>query len=373
MRHVNKTEAQNLQSVGFNFAPVTSVINGLAQSLQISTKELSPYFKDLRSYSTKSRVMDPGVHLAFFALRPAISSGFDIMARKDARNLLPSTLMDIPKLEGWQLDLLAGYNDWESEKLLEHWKLPATRNVLSHSEQYFLAQVADSMRRLSIGLGGELFRRSRLVAKPFTGPCLNKTDIRAQATVIVFRVITDIHWSQAPNGPDESDEFVPSRLFMTYQHVYSLSHDHTAFTGRVHQEFAPMLGRWPGPLYGSPYGVKRFSFGRNSFGRANFPKVASYAIRRSSRACSVDAKDNSDDTISEKRAARSSSTVSKFGGVHVSEEVRIDVSEADDSETRTQSLGFEMSDFGPRTEISTERDEYSMIDDLMQLTLGHYL
>ena len=371
VRHVNKTEAQTLQSAGFKFAPVPSVIDSLAQSLQISTTELSPYLDDMRNYSTKPQTMEPGVHLAFFALRPAISSGFDILVRKNTRNLLPSTPLGIDKLERWQIDLLAGYNEWESEKLLEHWKMPATRNVLSDEEQYFLAQMAESMRRLSAGPGSELFRRSRLVAKPLIGPCQNKQDGKTHAAVIVFRVITDIHWHQAAGSSDESDEFLSSRLFMTYQHVYHLSNDHTAFAGRVHQEFAPVLAAWPGPSSrsGSHTGLKRFSLTRSPF-----------SFRRLSSKRSADTRDNSEDNVLEKRAVRSPSTVSKFGGVHVSEEVRIEIEDANSSERSTSRgmsmlgpLGeYEMSDMGMRTEISAVRDENSMIDELMQLTLGKY-
>ncbi len=70
VRHASRSECADLQSMGFRFAPTSSVVDMLARFMQVTTDELRPHLAALRNYKTDLQTLSPGVHLAGFVMRP---------------------------------------------------------------------------------------------------------------------------------------------------------------------------------------------------------------------------------------------------------------------------------------------------------------
>ena len=341
------------------------MVDQLSYSMQITSDELRPYLEDLRRYHNAPQLPEPGVHVACFAVRPVVQRGFDILARKKARNLLPSIKLPMDKLQPWHLEILALYDGWEVGTLLRTWAVQAFKDSVSKEQQDFLVEMLNVLKRLSDRVGTDLFRKARLIAKPLQGPCSRNTakdGSGAHASMICFRVLTDIHWVQPETG---LDEFVPSRLFLTQQHAYPHSSDHAVFSGRVHLEFASILKHEPKELPPTTKAAsgtqRRFSFLREhayqSFGsKGRFTKKTPMKhpyIR---------------DNFSEKNLVPVP-LGNSFGGVHVSNEISVDVTELDGDE---QSPDLEFGDLGVRTEVCAVTETESIMDQLMSLTLGSF-
>jgi hypothetical protein len=381
VRHVEKSEAIRLQTIGYTFAPLDHVVGNIAGSMQITSEELKPYLEETRTFPEMPKPVEPGVHIACFALRPIIG-GFEILGRKDTRNQLPSVKLPISKLERWQIAMLSPYEDWEAQALLNYWNLDSTQNALTKEQKIFVADISAAMRHLQRRVGDEIFGRARLVAKPLQQPCAisaktstdSQTITHPTASVIAFRMVTDIHFVHPVDMPDI---FLNSRLFTTQQHCYAGSPDHAVFSGRVHQEFGSILesqsrdrhGRRRLDLLDTDQKSirKRFSFVHHKTPSSpfTFDNGSGKDISRTSL--------HLGDDISEKHLVTNGSE-NPFGGVHVSNEISISV--ADIESVTTPGLGgpnvgsgIEMSDLGLKTEIGRVSEKESAIDTLMTLTL----
>ena len=243
VRKVNKYDALRLQSQGLTFAPVSNVLGDLAHSMQVTPTELKPFLDDLSVYHEMPRGTTPGVHLACFALKPRIG-GFEVLARKDARNLTPSVKLSPGKLDRWQINFLSAYDDWDVQSLFMHWDSAQALSKLSQDQREFATAICLAMRQMQQRIGDKLFHKARLIATPLDGPCranhkqVAEKDVSQNATIIAFRFMTDIHYVHPAISPDT---FVPTRLFLTQQHCYPNSPDHHVFAARVRQELTFLL------------------------------------------------------------------------------------------------------------------------------------
>ena len=371
-----------MQSLGFNFAPVDHVVVQLAQSMQITSSELTPYLNDLRAYQEMPTPLEPGVHVACFALHTVIG-GFEVLTRKDLRNQLPSIKVSNQKLQRWQVTLLNGYDNWEMQSLLSYWDAESARTRFTDEQKAFIGDLSDALHKLQARLGDKLFCKARLIAKPMEVPCgrpahkleYDPTDL--SASLITFRIVADIHYIHPATSPDA---FLPSRLFLTQQHCYEGSPDHTVFSGRVHQEFsspayvsthrsathtARGLSKIPSVTRKSRR--SRFSF-RGASGKEPLSPTSTLDEELGSKSSMQfgAAGCGGEDNISEKGLV-SAPQENPFGGVHVSNEITISVMDADPG---TSKASIEMENLGLKTEIGRQTERDSVMDVLMNVTLG---
>ena len=236
VRHVNRSEAWKLQARGFSFAPVPVVVDQLAQSMRITPQELQPHLADLLRYKNMPRPMKPGVYVSCFTLRPLVGRGFEVLADKQTRNLLPSVKLSLTHLEPGQAEVLRSCDGWEASKILRRWTSPSHAADSSSEQAAFVSTMVAALGQLSERVGPDLFRGAKLAAKPFAGPIGAATE-SCGATVIGLHLICNVHTSLPRFA---HDEFVPSRLFFAQQHAYPGSADHAAFAGAVKHEFASL-------------------------------------------------------------------------------------------------------------------------------------
>ena len=236
VRHVNKSEAWKLQARGFSFAPVSVVIDQLAHSMRVTPQELQPHLADLLRYKDMPRPMKPGVYVSCFILRPLVGRSFNVLADKQARNLLPSTKLPLDHLEPWQGDILQACDGWEASKILRRWTSPSHFADSPSEPAAFISTMVTALKELSERVGPDLFRSAKLAAKPFSGPAGAASGSRS-VIIIAFHLVCNVHASLPRFA---HDQFVPCRLFLAQQHAYPQSTSLGNLASHVKQEFASL-------------------------------------------------------------------------------------------------------------------------------------
>ncbi len=364
VRRANRSQASRLRSTGHRFATIPNVAELLARSMEVTKEELLPQLRRMRDQSETERLLEPGVHLGCFALRPIFHRGFDVLVRKDAGNMIPTSILTTSKLEQWQIQVLQRMNNWTVATCCE--RLRGGSLFADPKQQQFSRQLLESLTDLAGRLDSDFFEDARLVATPFRAPCeAPKGGSPSQeAFVIAFRVITDAYQSSSLN---DGYEFASLRFFLCQQHAYRDCADNAVFARRIRREFAAMAEgcgdcdnnslSWPRVSYhpssASPRGAKRSrtpSPSRNkkwtSRIRANGNKVK-------------------DDNSSEKNLVNGSPKV-RAGAIHIANEIDVDVREI----TRnSHSPDMEMISLGCHAEASVgDIEGESFADELAALT-----
>ena len=369
VRRVNRADATQIQAAGYRFALVENVIDTLACSMEVTKEELSPYLENLKRHSEKERILEPGVHLACFALRPVFHRGFDIAVRQDAKNLLPTLQLPMNRLEAWHLDFLKGMDNWSVTMCCE--RLGDQSLFLPARELRFAHQFLEAMTEMGKQIENSFFREARLIASPVEAPCRSASKIHSleYASIIAFRVIVDAHEHETIN---RTFIFSASRFFLCQQHVYRNSPDHTAFARTIHRELAilahNMDQRTRYSVISSPqksprrYPSVRLSSIRSEPRSLSTNRSYSMPIRPSLSISPTRANSRT------KKTSLKASPAAVSGGSHISSEARIDVS---GSNRETNSPDIELASLGIHSEAGVAlMESETFADQLMAQTIA---
>ncbi|KAL8901025.1 MAG: hypothetical protein Q9207_005404 [Kuettlingeria erythrocarpa] len=366
VRRASKRDAARLQAAGLNFANLTYIMPSLAQSMEVTTRELSSKLHGIQRSLSDQAMLEPGVHMACYALRPKLHGGWDVLINKDRRNLLPSVQLTAGDLKAWQLTILMELDNMTVRDCYLY--LQHRASDAQDEQKAFLSLVENAIGSLAGQVEHPLFENAKFLAHPYLVPCRTspRSQHRGKATVMMFRVIADLHYSSPLNG---RLEFGSSRLFRAQQHVYPQSPDHGAFARQVHLEFAGVAEARAGAQAISPA-----TSGRSS------PRKESKSSETSSRfETSVDDDDNSTSPISrsqmtfgqvgagKKKRPPGKTARSFFGGIHVQNEISVDVSEVEQGQETEQ--GFRMSGLGVQSEVTVAPAEMDTFADELMLLL----
>ena len=366
VRRTSRSQALRLQSTGYRFATFSNVVDLLARSMEVSREELLPQLMHMRDQSETECLLEPGVHLGCFALRPVFHRGFDVLVRKDASNMLPTSILTKSKLEQWQIEALQRMDNWTVATCCE--RLRGGSLFADPKQQEFSRQLLESLTDLAGRVDSDFFENARLLAAPLRTPCdITKGNSSSQeAFMIAFRVITDAY---QPSSLNDRYEFAPLRFFLCQQHAYRDCTDNAVFARRIHQEFAAVA-------------LNSEDFGRGSLA---YPQMSDHASSDWSRGAKrnttpspnrnrnwtsrIRASGNTvrDDASSEKNLVSGSqkTRAGPFGGIHVANEIDVDVREV----TRgSHSPDVEMSSLGCYAEAGVDIEGDSFADELAALT-----
>ena len=368
VRRADKFQTAQLQAAGYRFAVVSNIIDHLAESIEVNPQELRPRLDAMRDYSIVPESLEPGVHLACFAIRPLFQRGFDVLVCKRAKNLLPTIKLPLQNLQKWQTEFIAKMDNWTVATCLE--RLRHAPNFPDPEEWQLATQIHDGIINLAKEVENSFFLEARLTARPLRGPCRtsSKGAASGHATIFAFRVMTDVHQSRDIN---EQVEFTPSKFFLCQQHVYPDSPDHAIFARRIHREFA-IINQYK---KASTDSRKRVSFlSSKSIRRKTIPPAKAPSTRPTWDF--VLSKRDGDsgvvraDSSSEKGLVEVQSNSNPFGGIHVYNEISINVSElSNNPEDRTPDI--ELRNLGVHSEAAVAPVELeSFIDELLSLTIG---
>ena len=366
VRRVSRSQASRLQSIGYRFATISNVVELLARSMEVTKEELLPQLRRMRDQSENERLFEPGVHLGCFALRPILHRGFDVLVRKDAGNMVPTSRLTMSKLEQWQIEVLQRMDNWTVATCCE--KLRGGSLFSDPKQQQFSRQMLESLTDLAGRVDSGFFEDARLVATPLRAPCeVSKGSSSSQeAFIIAFRVITDAY---QPSSLNDRYEFTSLRFFLCQQHAYRDCTDNAVFARRIHREFAAMANCED--CDDSSLTCPRASYHPSS----DLPRGAKRSLTpspsRSKKWTSrMRANGNrvNDDNSSEKNLVNGSpkASASAFGGIHVANEIDVAIREV----TRnSHSPDVEMSSLGCYAEAGVgDIEGDSFADELAALT-----
>lgn len=241
VRSVDKPEADRLAASGYRFADIQSVAPILSRSMQINCDDLPGRITNMYEYSKDTPIMNPGVHLALFALRACVRGGFDVLVPKNRRNQLPAVQLPIDSLRGWETGYLSQLDGLSVSACLKFLNAKSPNAITVSTEQLFAIEFRDTLIALKNEIDEPHFNDALLIAQPLTVPCRgpNADAPPGRAAILAFRLIVPIQF----RAQGQKLEFVPLSFFRTQQYVHMNSPDHQHFMRKVHREFAPILSR----------------------------------------------------------------------------------------------------------------------------------
>ncbi|WYZ37402.1 hypothetical protein EsH8_II_000908 [Colletotrichum jinshuiense] len=349
-------EIERLEAAGYRFAELRQVSSIIGSSMQIKTSDLESKLHNMAAYADDNNQLEPGVHLGFFGIRARVGGyGFDVAVRSGARNLLPSVKMPMDRIESWQVDLL---RQLDRLTTLGISRRIASLSNLSTRELLFASLLMDSLDALRTWIDDPIFNEAMLTSTVVTLPANQAPGegVSSKLTsLITFRLVIPIH----VNVSSPKCEFVPLNFFKVHQLVGRDASRHLAFTQSVHRELAPVIQsvplEKPRPTAQSKR-QPRFASRIRKFGRSN----TSYPVDSEGnpipsvlgRSSSGTNSNESSSTLKLWSARRDSDAMSPgsssfdappaypnhethnqpspFGGIMVSEEIRVEVHDADD-------------------------------------------
>ena len=369
-RRVNRFESGHFQASGYRFANISNVIDSFARIIEISQAQLRPHLEDMQRSSEREYFLEPGVHLACFALRPVFQRGFEIVVRKDIDYLLPTVKLLKSKLEHWQLQILQGMNNWTVATCRE--RLQGMLLFVNHPEQKFARQLFDAITALASEVDSPFFQNARLFAHPLLAPAaeFNGGMPQQQAQLLAFRILADNHEFSSSY---KDYKLVPSKFFLVQQHAYKNSNDNHIFGRRIRREFAAIAERCDSSGTLTTYNTRSFlprsmdsglGFMRRKSRSASPARSSTWLPRTKS-----DTHRALDDIVSGEIELISIDSTPKqsFGGIHVLSEVQIDIKETEFLEHTIPHRELER--MGSTTEAGIGNAESpSFADELMILT-----
>lgn len=320
VRRASPKEAGKLAASGYRFADIKNIAPLVARSMQINCNDLNSRLATMSEYATEAHILQPGVHLACFALRARIRSGFEVLVRKDARNQLPTIPLPFDALEHWMVDYLSQLDGWTVSACLKYLCLKGKGPDPFTEEQKFAAQLHDTLVVLESEIDTPLFSEARLIAKPVSAPCRGANDVEkpGQAMLIALRLIFPIQYQ----ARSQKFEFTPLSFFRIQQYVYKNSPDHAIFARKIHREFGPILNKQRPSMEGgpkNPRNPRRETFLEHVRGMKS---RSSPDVRRPLGAWIPSSRANrSLDSSSEIKLVETQT----FGGIMVSQEVSVDI------------------------------------------------
>ncbi|KXJ86691.1 hypothetical protein Micbo1qcDRAFT_218871 [Microdochium bolleyi] len=233
-------EVEKLEAAGFRFADINQVCGIIGSSMQIQTRNLAGKLANMATYAEDSTMLEPGVHMGFFALKATVNSdfAFDILVRKGARSLLPSQQLPLDHLEPWQEDFVRQLDRTNVLSLLQRLD---TMQKLTPKEMLFASQLYDAVESLRAWIDDPIFNDAHLVATTVKAPCRarNGTNTAMTCTMITLQLVVPIH--ATVNSP--KCEFIPLNFFKACQLAYKDSPYHAIFSRHVHREVSPIVNQ----------------------------------------------------------------------------------------------------------------------------------
>ncbi|KAF6525834.1 hypothetical protein HZS61_011629 [Fusarium oxysporum f. sp. conglutinans] len=226
VRHFESDQnAEWLMSAGYRFAELHQVSNIIRPDMQIQSTEFETKLRSMSAYANKHNEAPPGVYIGFFAIRASVRSGFDVLAQKDARNVLPSIALPLKTLDDWHLQLLKWFENMPVSKILQNLNETSVRQ--SDQESEFAAQLSETIKTLCEWTQEPLFEDAALTSTIVRVPCRDNEEW-VQSTMIVMRLTIPIH--SVLSSPNCS--FVPLSFFKMHQAPAQFQHE---FMQGVHQ------------------------------------------------------------------------------------------------------------------------------------------
>lgn len=268
----NDGTADRLTASGYRFADPRQVSHIISSNMQIRASNLEQKLRGMEQYA-RGTMLEPGVHVGLFAVRTKVhQGGFEVLVRRQARNLLPSVELPLDRLEPAHIALLRDLDGMSLGAVLQRL---GRASRLAPGNAAFGTQLYDGIRRLKRLVEDPVVDSAKLVAKVAQIPCAPGPGRPSACSFIAFTIMIPIHVGvTAPTC-----EFIPLSFFRTQQLVYENSPHNAAFARSVHRRISPAQDA----AFARPANTLRRSTGIQGFVSALGPRVLSRFRRHVSR------------------------------------------------------------------------------------------
>lgn len=346
VRELTKPESTRMPATGFRFAAIPQIAEPLSRSMLVSREDMLLRLQNMRDYSTNEKLMEPGVHVTCFAIRPTVRKGFDVLVSSNARNQLPSTTLPIDHLQQWQVEILRRMDEWTVAGMLK-WLKGDTGYQMPY-EQNFCKQLYGAISKLAEDIEDPCVMDAKFSARRILAPCRSnpRSYTPGKCTILSLRIITSLHARASNNRLT----FVPLRFFNAQQQVYTGVADHEVFARQIHREFAHCNDRRDAKSTSSRLSSRLGT-------PPESPMSSVWPLSDTGRA--------SDGSKSPTSAEKSLVANPAFGGIMVSNQISVDVSELTNVESESS---IELHEMGTTAEVGIAAMEIeTYVDELYAL------
>jgi hypothetical protein len=235
---VRRRKAADLQASGYRFANISNVLTRLIQKMQVDRDNLSRQLQAMSDYVDEG-ILEHGIYLACFIIRPSIQSEFDVLVCNDVRNQIPTLRLPLDQLESWAVDYLQTLDGLSVATCTAYLSRFLSTAVNQSKEQLFVMQLLETLKDFIQKVAEPFINDALLFAQAIQAPCrgVSKNAQLRRATLITFTLLAPIPCL----AKDSKYRFTPLRFFETRQHVYKNSLDQDIFAYNTFCEFAPFL------------------------------------------------------------------------------------------------------------------------------------
>lgn len=369
VRQANAAESARLIANGHRFATISNVVEHMARSMEVRAAELYPQLEKMQAASLGDQDLKPGVHFACFALRPLWHRGWDVLVRKNAHCLLPSSFLTPSNLTTWQLDVLQRMDNLTSVDCITFLR---GEQALENDEHEFVSALLDAIKQLSRCIDDPLFDEARLVARPLLAPSSHYSIPNDDETYLInFRVNVDVHRLSLLNA---RYEFASSKFFLCSQHAYKGCPDNLIFASTIHREFGALAVP---KTRTSVISNRRSRNSRNLSADSDIlyecePTPSPQKKRTWPARLGFGVSAVRDDSSSEKNLVHLAGPIRPYGGIHVSNVVEVDGSELRHGNIGPgEPLGIEMKELGNNAEAGPgDVEKKSFADELFTMLVN---
>ncbi|KAG5999825.1 hypothetical protein E4U21_006256, partial [Claviceps maximensis] len=163
-----KREVERLEASGFRFAEVHQVVGSIRSSMHIKTPDLESRLRNMSNRKDRTTLLAPGVHVGVFAVRARLDrTGFDLLAQRTAKNLLPAVPLQLPAsaaaLEPVQMAYLHSLAGLTLAAILV--RIEKQLHFASTAEKTFATRLREAISALRDFLGDEAFDEATLLPR----------------------------------------------------------------------------------------------------------------------------------------------------------------------------------------------------------------
>ena len=217
VRQLKKVDVDDMTAQGYRFAFLPHIADHLSRSIQIPNVDILKYLGRMQKYTTTESLMDPGIYVACFMIKPNLTKGFDVLVPANAQNQLPTVALPFTTMTPWQANML---HDFDNRKLSDVLKafVPRENDESTGDKRIFKWHFHRAMSTLVQTIGDQAFvEEARFSATPVQAPCHSTpgTATYNSCPLLAFRLITSIHGC----APSDELTYVALRFFKAQQQV----------------------------------------------------------------------------------------------------------------------------------------------------------
>lgn len=139
VKHASRAETAHFLSLGYRFADPVHIVGNVARAMQIDRTDAESHLKKMSRYNGPSDTFEPGVHLAFFGMRPNVRKGFNVMVPENRSHVIPSMQLPVDVLDDEQKPFVMSFVGKTVDQVLQELRVPQTHQVhkLNYDMQTF--------------------------------------------------------------------------------------------------------------------------------------------------------------------------------------------------------------------------------------------